>query len=226
LSNGDSQRAFDMFVKFRWIIEHGGKVVGMTGTPITNTIAEMFTMHRFFQMDTLKKLGLAQFDAWARQFALAEPGLEMTPDGSGFRMNTRFRKFVNVPELMQLWLQVADMRRIDPVEIERPDLFKGKPVKVLSVAGQSLEDYVMKLAERAEKVRSGRVNPSEDNMLCITSDGRKAALDLSLVIPQPVGAPMPKIDDLVEAVAEVWRLTEDTKGAQLIFCDLGVPKAK
>jgi N12 class adenine-specific DNA methylase len=215
-----------MFVKFRWIIQHGGKVVGMTGTPVTNTIAEMFTMQRFFQLDTLKKLGLAQFDAWARQFALAEPGLEMTPDGSGFRMNTRFRKFVNVPELMQLWLQVADMRRIDPVEIQRPDLFRGKPVKVLSLAGQSLEDYVMKLAERAEKVRSGIVRPEQDNMLCITSDGRKAALDLSLVIPQPAGAPMPKIDDLVEAVAEVWRLTAPSKGAQLIFCDLGVPKAR
>ena len=225
LSNSDSQRAFDMFVKFRWIIHHGGKVVGLTGTPVTNTIAEMFTMQRFFQLDTLKKLGLAQFDAWARQFALAEPGLEMTPDGSGFRMNTRFRKFVNVPELMQLWLQVADMRRIDPTEIERPDLFKGKPVKVLSVAGQSLEDYVMKLAERAEKVRSGRVNPSQDNMLCITSDGRKAALDLSLVVPAPAGAPMPKIDDLAETVAEVWRLTASAIGVQLIFCDLGVPKA-
>ena len=226
LSKSDSQRAFDMFVKFRWIIEHRGKVVGMTGTPVTNTIAEMFTMQRFFQLDTLKKLGLAQFDAWARQFALAEPGLEMTPDGSGFRINTRFRKFVNVPELMQLWLQIADMRRIDPVEIQRPDLFNNKPVKALSIAGKSLEDYVMKLAERAEKVRSGIVRPEQDNMLCITSDGRKAALDLSLVVPAPAGAPMPKIDDLAETVAEVWRLTAPTSGVQLIFCDLGVPKSK
>jgi len=226
LSNTDSQRAFDMFVKFRWIIEHGGKVVGMTGTPVTNTMAELFTMQRYFQLETLQKLGLAQFDAWARQFALAEPGLEMTPDGSGFRMNTRFRKFVNVPELMQLWLQVADMRRVDPTEIERPDLFNNKPVKVLSVAGQSLEDYVMKLAERAEKVRSGIVRPEEDNMLCITSDGRKAALDLSLVVPAPAGAPMPKLDELAEVVAQVWKSTASVKGAQLIFCDLGVPKPK
>jgi len=226
LSNTDSQRAFDMFVKFRWIIEYGGKVVGMTGTPVTNTMAELFTMQRYFQLETLQKLGLAQFDAWARQFALAEPGLEMTPDGSGFRMNTRFRKFVNVPELMQLWLQVADMRRVDPAEIERPDLFNNKPVKVLSVAGQCLEDYVMKLAERAEKVRSGIVRPEEDNMLCITSDGRKAALDLSLVVPASAGAPMPKLDELAEVVAQVWKSTGSAKGAQLIFCDLGVPKAK
>jgi hypothetical protein len=126
---------------------------------------------------------------------------------------------------MQLWLQVADMRRIDPAEIQRPDLFRGKPVKALSVAGKSLEDYVMKLAERAEKVRSGVVRPEEDNMLCITSDGRKAALDLSLVVPAPAGAPMPKIDDLAETVAEVWRLTVSANGVQLIFCDLGVPKS-
>lgn len=226
LSNNDSQRALDMFVKFRWTLQHGGKAVGMTGTPVTNTIAEMFTMQRFFQEETLKSMGLAQFDAWARQFALAEPGLEMTPDGSGFRMNTRFRKFVNVPELMQLWLQVADMRRIDPAEIERPDLFRAKPMKALSIAGEALDEYVGKLAQRAEKVRSGLVDPSDDNMLCITSDGRKAALDLSLVIPQPKGAPMPKIDDLAGTVAEVWRLTAPVKGVQLIFCDLAVPKAK
>jgi N12 class adenine-specific DNA methylase len=226
LTNSDSQRAFDMFVKFRWTIEHGGKVVGMTGTPVTNTMAELFTMQKYFQLETLQKLGLAQFDAWARQFALAEPGLEMTPDGSGFRMNTRFRKFVNVPELMQLWLQVADMRRVDPAEIERPDLFNNKPVKVLSVAGDSLERYVMKLAERAEKVRSGIVRPEQDNMLCITSDGRKAALDLSLVVPAPAGKPMPKIDELAEVVAQVWKSTASVKGAQLIFCDLGVPKSK
>ncbi len=226
LSNTDSQRAFDMFIKFHWILKHGGKVVGLTGTPITNTIAEMFTMQRFFQMETLKKLGLAQFDAWARQFALAEPGLEMTPDGSGFRMNTRFRRFINMPELMQIWLQVADMRRIDPAEIERPELYQGKPVAVVSTAGKDLEDYVHQLAIRAEKVRDGIVDPHDDNMLKITSDGRKAALDLSLVVPTQPGAPMPKIDTLVDLVAEIWRLTAPVRGTQLIFCDLAVPKAQ
>jgi N12 class adenine-specific DNA methylase len=226
LSNTDSQRAFDMFIKFRWTLKHGGKVVGLTGTPITNTIAEMFTMQRFFQMETLKRMGLAQFDAWARQFALAEPGLEMAPDGSGFRMNTRFRKFVNMPELMQIWLQVADMRRIDPAEIERPELYQGKPVAVVSTAEKDLDDYVHQLALRAEKVRSGIVDPHDDNMLKITSDGRKAALDLSLVVPSYRGASMPKIDMLVELVAEIWRLTAPVQGTQLIFCDLAVPKAK
>jgi len=166
LNNTDSQRALDMFIKSRHLIKAGGKFVGMTGTPVTNTIAEMFTMQRYFQMETLRKLGLHQFDAWARQFALAEPGLEMTPDGSGFRMNTRFRKFVNVPELMQLWLQVADMRRVDPSEIERPELYNNKPVKAVSFAGQELVDFVKTLAERAEKVST--VSPMSSTSRSVT----------------------------------------------------------
>lgn len=226
LNNTDSQRALDMFIKSRHLIKAGGKFVGMTGTPVTNTIAEMFTMQRYFQMETLRKLGLHQFDAWARQFALAEPGLEMTPDGSGFRMNTRFRKFVNVPELMQLWLQVADMRRVDPSEIERPELYNNKPVKAVSFAGQELVDFVKTLAERAEKVRSGRVRPEEDNMLMITGDGRKAAADLSLIVPAKPNAEMPKIDGVASLASLIRDVTNPLKGTQLIFCDLAVPKAK
>ena len=224
LSNSDSQRAFDMFIKSRWLLDHGGKFVGLTGTPITNSIAEMFTMQRYFQMDSLRKLGLNQFDAWARQFALAEPGLEMTPDGAGFRMNTRFRRFVNLPELMQVWLQTADMRRVDPAEILRPELYG--PIKAISYAGQELRDYVGKLAERAEKVRKGMVRPDEDNMLCVTGDGRKAALDLSLVVPAARNADMPKVDGLSALLAEIHSLTKAVRGVQLVFCDLATPKAR
>lgn len=226
LTNTDSQRAFDMFIKSQWLLKNGGKVVGMTGTPVTNTIAEMFTMQRYFQMDVLRSTGLHQFDAWARQFALAEPGLEMTPDGAGFRMNTRFRKFVNMSELMQMWLQVADMRRVDPAEIQRPDLYLGKPVKAVSFAGQELIDFTQSLAQRAEKVRSGRVRPEEDNMLMITSDGRKAAADLSLVLPAAPNAEMPKVDGLTSLAALIRETTNAVHGTQLIFCDLGVPKAR
>ena len=228
LTNSDSQRAFDMFVKMRWLQRNGGKTIGLTGTPVTNTLAEMFTMQRYFQMETLEELGLSHFDAWANQFALAEPGLEMTPDGSGFRMNTRFRKFVNVPELMQIFLQVADMKRIeaDNHEIVRPDLYKGKPIKVLSNKSEQLVAFVENLAARAEKVRSGLVDPRDDNMLCITGDGRKAALDMSLVEPTLPGAPMPKIDALADVVAEIYRATTPALGTQIIFCDLATPKAK
>jgi N12 class adenine-specific DNA methylase len=226
LTNTDSQRAFDMFIKSQWLLKNGGKFVGMTGTPVTNTIAEMFTMQRYFQMDVLRSTGLHQFDAWARQFALAEPGLEMTPDGVGFRMNTRFRRFVNMSELMQMWLQVADMRRVDPAEIQRPDLYLGKPVKAVSFAGQELIDFTQSLAQRAEKVRSGRVRPEDDNMLMITSDGRKAAADLSLVLPAAPNAEMPKVDGLTSLAALIRETTESVRGTQLIFCDLGVPKAR
>jgi N12 class adenine-specific DNA methylase len=227
LTNSDSQRAFDMFVKFSWLHEHGGKVIGLTGTPVTNTLAELFTMQRYFQLETLQALGISHFDAWANQFAQAEPGLEMTPDGSGFRMNTRFRKFVNVPELMKIWFQVVDAKRIDDRSgIQRPDLLNGKPIKVLSDGGPELLDYVSMLAARAEKIRARLVQPNEDNMLCVTSDGRKAALDLSLVIPAPDGTPMPKIDALVEVVADIFEATAPVQGTQIVFCDLATPKAK
>ncbi|MGA7192872.1 MAG: DEAD/DEAH box helicase family protein [Anaerolineales bacterium] len=227
LSNSDSQRAFDMFIKFSWLQEHGCKVVGLTGTPVTNTIAELFTMQRYFQMDTLKELGLSHFDAWANQFALAEPGLEMTPDGAGFRLNTRFRKFVNVPELMKIWFQVVDAKVITPDSgIERPELYNDKPVKVVSDGGQDLLDYVQMLANRAEKIRAGLVKPEEDNILCVMNDGRKAALDMSLVQPASPNAPMPKVDALVEAVAKIFHATAPIQGTQLIFCDLATPKAK
>ncbi len=227
LTNSDSQRAFDMFVKVRQTLEKGGKVVGMTGTPVTNTIAEMFTMQRYFQMKTLEDLGLSHFDAWANQFAVAEAGLEMTPDGAGFRMNTRFRKFVNVPELMTLWAQVADTKRIDGgAGIERPNLYGGKPVKVVSDGGDVLTEYVQDLASRAERIHSGMVEPEDDNMLKVAGDGRKAALDMSLVKASLPGSAMPKIDALVDLVAQIFEASTPVNGAQLIFCDLATPKAK
>ena len=186
LTNTDSQRAFDMFVKFSWTQHNGGKVIGLTGTPVTNTLAEFFTMQRYFQLETLQELGLSHFDAWANQFALAEAGLEMTPDGSGFRMNTRFRKFVNVPELMQIWFQVVDAKRVD-------DQFRHRASR--PVRGQAREGLDRWRAGAARlRLHTGRtrressarlVQPDEDNMLCITGDGRKAALDLSLVMPTP-----------------------------------------
>ena len=227
LSNTDSQRAFDMFVKSRWLLEKGGKFVGMSGTLVTNTIAELFTMQRYFQQEELQALGLSQFDAWANQFALAEPGLEMTPDGSGFRMNTRFRKFVNVPELMKLFLQVADLQQFgSTIGIERPDLYNGKPVNVVSDGGPDLKEFVNNLAERTEKIRTGLVDPRDDNMLLITGEGRKAALDLSLVRPTPPDAPMPKIDALVDILASIYEASDVVKGTQLVFCDLATPKPK
>src|SRR5258706_3610704 len=145
----------------------------------------------------------------------------MTLDGSGFRMNTRYRKFVNVPELMKLYLQVADLKLFDDATgIERPDLYGGKPVKVVANGGAELKEFVSSLAARTEKIRSGLVDPRDDNMLLITTEGRKAALDLSLVRPALSGAPMPKIDRLVETLAAVYWASEPVKGTQLVVCDL------
>ena len=225
LSNANSQRAFDMYLKSRWIMAHGGKFVGLTGTPITNSIAEMFTMMRYFMPDILVELGLSHFDAWAQQFALAEPGLEMTPDGAGFRMNTRFRSFVNVPELLHLFFQVTDRQKVDAKSgIERPGLYQGGPVKVVVSGGEELTAFTDSLADRAERIRRGLVKPHEDNMLLITGEGRKAALDLSLVVPAVAGAPMPKIDALCDNIAAIYAASAPVQGAQLVFCDLATPK--
>jgi N12 class adenine-specific DNA methylase len=227
LPNTQSQRALDMFLKFRWLQGNGGKVVGLTGTPVTNTIAELYTMQRYFQLETLEDLGLSHFDAWANQFALAEPGLEMTPDGAGFRMNTRFRKFVNLPEMLAIWSQVADCRTIDAASgITRPDLYGNGPVKVVTPGNTALKDYVLSLAARAEAIHAGRVDPKDDNMLKVAGDGRKAALDMSLVAAAPPGAPMPKVDALADLVARIYRASTPVRGTQLIFCDLATPKAK
>ncbi len=142
-------------------------------------------------------------------------------------MNTRFRKFVNVPELMKLYLQVADLKLFDDATgIERPDLYGDRPVKVVTNAGAELRDFVSELASRTEKIRSGLVDPRDDNMLKITTDGRKAALDLSLVLPALPGAPMPKIDRLVENLAAIYSASGPVQGAQLVFCDLATPKPK
>lgn len=226
LTNSESQRAFDMFMKVMWTVKRGGKVVAATGTPITNTLAEAFTMQRYMQYALLKQQGLGHFDAWATQFALAEPGLEMTPDGAGFRMNTRFRKFVNLPELLVMWEQVVDTYRIQDDEIERPYLYNHGPIKVKVKTDVRLRNYVKTLALRAESISRGLVEPEVDNMLKITSDGRKAALDMSLVEASDPDGPMNKIDAMVETIAEIYASSSPAGGVQIIFCDLATPKSQ
>ncbi len=229
LPNSNSQRAFDMFIKTRILMQSGGKLVFLTATPVTNTLAELYNMQRYLQYDDLEALGLAHFDAWASQFALAESSLELAPEGTGFRMVERFRKFVNLPELLRMWFQVADRVRLEDTAdagalVKRPAL-RG-PYKVL-VEVPGMEEYMAGLAERAEKIRNGLVKPYEDNMLAVTGDGRKAAADLSMVIPpDEPDPPMPKIDALVDVVERIYRYAQPVQGAQLIFCDLGTPKKK
>lgn len=226
LPNTDSQRAFDMFVKVRDILQRNGRFIGLTGTPIANTMAEAFTLQRYFSYEQLVDMGLSHFDSWAQMFADAVMIPEMTPDGSGFRVNTRLARFTNIPELSAMLSQFMIMRRWNDVsgQVERPTLYGGKPTPVRMLGSKPLKEFVKSLAERAQEVRSGLVEPKDDNMLKIVGDGRKAALDLRLVMPNIADLPMSKINTATWNIAEIYHRTKAWKSAQLVFCDLGTPK--
>lgn len=226
LSNTESQQAFDMFIKSQWLLGQGGRFVGLTGTPISNTLCEGYVMMRYFQLDLLRELGLDHFDSWAQSFGETVTGVEMRPDGSGFRINTRFAKFVNLAELARLQRLCWDVRTPEQLNLPRPALAGECSITVAVEASPELIEYVGELSRRSERVSSGRVCPSEDNMLKITSDGRKAALDMRLVRPDLEEVPFNKIDAVVECVGRLYHRTHANRGAQLIFSDLAVPKAK
>ena len=220
-----SQRAFDMFLKVQHIqrLNGGGGVVFATGTPIANSVAEMFTMQRFLQMTTLKAQNVAHFDAWAATFGEPVTAMELSPDGAGYRMHTRFCRFVNVPELMQIFRQTADIQTQKMLKLPVPDLRGGKPTVISAPCSPELKHIVESLVERAEALRSGQVDPREDNMLLVTTDGRKAALDLRLHDPRLPDHPDSKVNKAVAAIERVWRETAADRSAQLVFCDLSVP---
>ena len=180
-----SERAFDMFLKVRHVqsLNGGGGVVFATGTPIANSMAEMFTMQRYLQPDDLKKHNLHHFDSWAATFGEPVTAMELSPDGAGYRLHTRFARFINVPELMQMFRQAADVQTAAMLNLPRPKLEGEKPAIRNAPATPELKAFVQELAARADRLKSGRVDPSEDNMLKITSEGRKAALDLRLMKP-------------------------------------------
>jgi N12 class adenine-specific DNA methylase len=184
LANSNSQRAFDMFIKSRFIQQNGGRFVGITATPVTNTLAEVFTLQRYFQYPTLERLGLTHFDPWAKLFAQAVALPEMAPEGGGFRINIRLAQFVNVPELSTLLSQFCEALKWEQVQagsMSRPVLHQDRPLIVELPSTPVLEDYIAELADRATAVRNGSVLPEVDNLLKITSEGRKAALDMRLL---------------------------------------------
>jgi N12 class adenine-specific DNA methylase len=226
LSNSESQQAFDMFVKIQWLISQAGRVVALTGTPVSNTLCEVWIMMRYLQLDLLKELGMDHFDAWAQAFAETTTGVEMKPDGSGFRVHTRFNKFVNLPELSRLWRQCLDVRTPEQLNLPRPVIAGGSPIIVSVPASEELIEFVGELSQRSEKVRTREVHPSVDNMLKITSEGRKAALDMRLLRPTLEESPDSKIDALVARVGKIYGRTHANRGAQIVFCDLATPKGK
>ncbi len=225
LPNSDSHRAFDMFMKTRYIRElTGGRgVVFATGTPISNTMAEMYTMLRYLGPELLGERGVAHFDAWAANFAEAVTALELAPDGAGYRMHTRFAKFINLPELLSMFRSVSDVQTADMLDLPRPAVATGKPQVVAAPASEALKAYIKTLIKRAERLRSSRVDPSVDNILKIAGDGRKAALDMRLVDPfaDPYGDT--KLSRAAERIRALWEATRNELSTQLVFCDLSTP---
>ncbi|MPZ28465.1 MAG: helicase [Micromonosporaceae bacterium] len=238
VSGQGSQRAEDLAVKLRWLRDrHGERVVTFaTATPIANSVAEMYVMQTYLQPDALAERGIGQFDAWAATFGTTVTAMELAPDGGSYRMKTRFSKFRNVPELSALFRQVADIQTPDMLNLPTPQLAGGQPDVIVVPPSDELRAYVATLVERAEKVRGRAVEPGEDNMLKVTGDGRKAALDLRLVglPPAPDGG---KVAALAEKAAGIYHAHRDRiyrgpdgqpdpiRGAfQLVFCDLGTPK--
>jgi hypothetical protein len=221
-----SERAFDMYLKVRHVqsMQGGGGVVFATGTPIANSMAEMFTMQRYLQPDELKKHNLHHFDSWAATFGEPVTAMELSPDGAGYRLNTRFARFINVPELMQIFRQSADVQTAAMLNLPRPKLEGEKPSIRNAPATPELKAFVQELAARAERLKSNRVDPSVDNMLKITSEGRKAALDLRLMKPSAPDDPQGKVNQAVENIFRIWHESKPERSAQLVFCDLSTPK--
>mgnify|MGYP001219942349 FL=1 len=223
LPNANSERAFDMFVKTRHVMDkHGGRsgVVFATGTPVSNSMAEMWTMQRYLQPMTLRSNHVSQFDTWAGNFGESVTALELSPDGSGYRMNTRFARFVNLPELMTMFREVADIRTADMLKLPVPryclETMTAKPTV-------ELKEFVATLVARAEAIRNGEVTPHEDNMLAVTNDGRKAALDMRLVAHREPEAADGKVNLCAERIHGIWRDTTAFRGTQAVFCDLSTP---
>jgi N12 class adenine-specific DNA methylase/adenine-specific DNA methylase len=225
LPNSSSERAFDMFVKTRYIMEkHNGNagIVFATGTPVSNSMAEMWVMQRYLQPRTLEANQVEMFDTWAGNFGESVTALELAPDGSGYRMQTRFARFVNLPELMSMFREVADIRTAEMLNLPVPKACKET---VTAKPTNDLKAYVQTLVERAEKIRNGLVGPSEDNMLAVTNDGRKAALDMRLIDPFACDHDGSKVNLCAQTVRGVWVETAGFKGTQIVFCDLSTPQS-
>ena len=227
ISQTESQRASDLLMKTMYLDEiTGGRgVTFATGTPLSNSMTELYTMQRYLQRHTLEINGLSNFDAWASTFGETVTAIELAPEGTGYRTKTRFAKFYNLPELMAMFKECADIQTADMLKLPVPDLEGGKPINVQLQPSSIQRVMVADLGKRADAVRKGSVDPKEDNMLKITNDGRKLALDQRLIDPQLPDDPNSKVNACVDRVFEIWERTKENRSTQLIFCDLSTPKA-
>ena len=223
LSTTDAQKSSDMFSKCRYMDElTGGRgVVFATGTPVSNSMTELYTIQRYLQHDRLQEMGMGHFDCWASRFGETTTALELAPEGTGYRARTRFAKFFNLPELMNLFKEVADIKTADQLHLPTPEVayhtIATKPTQIQ-------QDMVKALSERASKVHSGAVSPDVDNMLKITSDGRKLGLDQRIINPMLPDEETTKVNQCVANILQYWRDGEEEKLTQLVFCDISTPK--
>lgn len=223
IAQTDAQKSSDMYAKCRYLDElTGGKgITFATGTPISNSMTELYTNMRYLQYNTLKRMGLTQFDAWASAFGETQTAIELAPEGTGYRAKTRFAKFFNLPELIALFKESADIKTPDMLKLDVPDAIYEN---VVLKPSEEQKEMVKALADRAEKVRSGSVDASVDNMLKITNDGRNLALDQRLISDMLPENENSKAAACVEKAYEIYVEEKENKGAQLIFCDLSTPK--
>ena len=225
LSTTDAQKSSDMFAKCRYMDEITGSrgVIFATGTPVSNSMTELYTMQRYLQYDRLQELGMAHFDCWASRFGETATALELAPEGTGYRARTRFSKFFNLPELMNLFKEVADIKTADQLHLPTPQV---EYHNIVAQPTEQQQEMVKALSERASLVHSGTVDPSQDNMLKITSDGRKLGLDQRIINQLLPDEPGTKVNQCVNNIMQIWRDGEADKLTQLVFCDISTPQAR
>ena len=222
LSSSEAQKSSDMYMKCRYLDEKTGSkgVVFATGTPVSNTMVELYTMQRYLQHDTLENLGMSHFDAWAANFGETVTAMELAPEGTGYRARTRFSKFFNLPELMSIFKEVADIKTSDELNLPKPEVIYHNEVSQPTEIQKAL---VKELSERASKVHARQVDPSVDNMLAITNDGRKLGLDQRVINPLLPDEPGTKVNRCVDNVFKIWEDTKSDRLTQILFCDLSTP---
>ena len=223
LSTSEAQKSSDMFGKCRYLDEiTGGRGVGFaTGTPVSNSMTELYTVMRYLQYSTLQQKKLTHFDCWASTFGETTTAIELAPEGTGYRARTRFAKFFNLPELMSMFKEVADIKTSDQLHLPVPE---AKFETVVAKPSEIQKEMVQELSKRAARIHSGTVDASEDNMLCVTNDGRKIGLDVRLMNPMLPDDPNSKLNVCVQNVLKIWEEGKDQKLTQLLFCDLSTPK--
>ena len=224
LSTSDAQKSSDMFAKCRYMDEITGNrgVIFATGTPVSNSMTELYTMQRYLQYERLQELNMTHFDCWASRFGETVTALELAPEGTGYRARTRFSKFFNLPELMNLFKEVADIKTADQLNLPTPEV---EYHNIVAKPTEHQKEMVQVLSERASKVHSGSVDPSQDNMLKITGDGRKLGLDQRIInqlLPDESGT---KVNQCVDNIMQIWRDGDADKLTQLVFCDISTPQA-